>query len=126
VLQEEDLVYEKGGELNVQANFFKCVRNITDATNLPVVRDGQLIGTMLINSSIQLNNLHTVDPLAGTITIDFYWRVFWHDKRFYMPAFWEKVSPYFRSRGIDVSRLKDFDGGAIMWVPDVRFHGKQW
>lgn len=119
--QETDLEYE-GGKLSAQLNFFKCASNIVDAPGLPVLRDGELIGTMLVNSSIQLNNLHSVDPLSGSMTIDFYWRVFWHDKRFHMPVFWERMPDYLRTRGLDLSRLKDHQDGPLIWIPDLRFH----
>ncbi len=55
-----DDVVEVNGKLSVVSTLVKCIKNITDPMAIPVRDDGKIIGKMLVNSTIQLNNLHSV------------------------------------------------------------------
>jgi hypothetical protein len=115
---ENDIVY-RYGQVAMVDTFRVCLNNITDVLGLPIFYSGSQRSRVQVNTTIQLNNLHEVDAIAGTVTVDFYWRLMWYDNRFNMPDFWAKLPNSVRRRGVDINML--LDAGAL-WVPDIRFH----
>jgi hypothetical protein len=77
---------------------------------------------MIVNTSIQLNNLHSVDAVAGTATLDFYLRLYWQDNRLAMPLFWNKTSNAIQQNGVELTNLLTLNTSAGIWFPDIRFH----
>lgn len=60
-----------------------------------------------------------MNAVSGTVTVDFYLRLWWQDNRFSMPIFWNAASSKLR-RGFEVTKL--LDNGAGLFQPDIRFH----
>lgn len=100
-----------------------CIANIPDPYSIPTFYNGSYQGSMKVFSNIQINNLHDVDAITGTITIDFYLRLFWKDNRFNMPLFWDQLDNSTQAYGVDLTKLVDSNyGNAPFWLPDIRFH----
>ena len=66
-----------------------------------------------------------IDAVGGTVSMDFYLRLYWQDNRLSMPLFWEQMSPTVRKNGIDLTQYFAANPGNSFWLPDVRFHDAQ-
>jgi hypothetical protein len=131
------------GVISVIGTFANCLRNIADPMLLPSMRDGQITSQMVVNNTIQFNNLHLVCPLSsffslslspllashlacsqidaveGSATLDFYLRLRWTDNRVDMPLFWAKMGK--KVQFVDITSLYQ-DEVLAVWLPDIRFH----
>jgi hypothetical protein len=118
---KSDLVYING-IISLSKTLQKCVENIADPLTIPTFYKGKYNGVLLVNTSIQVNNLHSIDAVAGETTLDFYLRLYWYDNRLAMPIFWNQTSPQVQKDGIDITSMLDSNPGINIWKPDVRFH----
>ena len=62
---ETQIVYVNG-EISTTQTFYNCLGNIADPYNIPTFYNGTFNGVMMVQNSIQLNNLHDVG-------IKYYW-----------------------------------------------------
>ena len=68
-----------------------------------------------------------VSELEGTVTMDFYFRLYWTDERLNFPSYWESVyyntsNPWMVTEGVDITRLVRWEGNPLlMWLPDIHF-----
>lgn len=120
IRNESDLVYVNDA-ISASQIMTNCITNIPDPYNIPTFYNGSFIEGMTIFSNIQINNLHEVDAVSGTVTIDFYLRLYWRDNRFNMPLFWEKLDQQAQGYGVEITKLIDL-GGTPIWLPDLHFH----
>ena len=60
--------------------------------------------------------------MAGSVTLDFYLRLYWTDNRFNMPMLWNKLSKTVRSNGFEITRILENNSSCPFWLPDIRFH----
>jgi hypothetical protein len=77
---ETDIAYING-MISATQTFYNCLANVADPLNIPILYNGSVHGTMIINTSIQLNNLQDIDAVASTASLDFYLRLYWEDPR---------------------------------------------
>ena len=56
---ETQIVYVNG-EISTTQTFYNCLGNIADPYNIPTFYNGTFNGVMMVQNSIQLNNLHDV------------------------------------------------------------------
>jgi hypothetical protein len=68
ITNESELVYVNG-VISVIGTFANCLRNIADPMLLPSMRDGQITSQMVVNNTIQFNNLHLVCPLSSLLSL---------------------------------------------------------
>jgi hypothetical protein len=120
-INDESEIEYVNGEISATNTFYACLKNIAEPLSLPSIYNGTVNGVVDVLTSIQFNNLHEIDAVAGTATLDFYLRLYWRDDRYNMPLFWNKISKKLRSTGIELTLIKEQDEGKI-WYPDVRFH----
>jgi hypothetical protein len=59
ITNESQLVYVNG-VISVIGTFANCLANIADPMLLPSMRDGHITSQIVVNNSIQFNNLHLV------------------------------------------------------------------
>jgi hypothetical protein len=72
------------------------------------------------------NNLMAIDELAGTVTMDFYFRLYWQDQRWNFPSFWEAIetttAAFMISDGAEISGyIRNENNMLEMWMPDIHF-----
>jgi hypothetical protein len=120
-INDESEIQYVNGEISATKTFYNCLKNIAEPLSLPSIYNGTVNGVVDVLTSIQFNNLHEIDAVAGKATLDFYLRLFWRDDRYNMPLFWNKMSKKLKSTGIELTLIKEQDDGQI-WYPDVRFH----
>ena len=120
---ESDIAYDKN-LISFSQTMRNCLDNVADPLLIPTFYNSTFNGVILINATIQLNNLHFIDPIAGEVTLDFYLRLYWYDNRLAMPVFWNKMSKSVQANGIELTALvaDPEDTGVDIWKPDVRFH----
>jgi len=62
---------------------YQCVSNITDALDPPsYYENSPPVETF---NSFQFNSMMALSELEGTVTVDFFWRIYWIDARLNMP-----------------------------------------
>lgn len=65
----------------------------------------------------------SVAEIDMTVTIDFFFRLYWVDQRFNMPEFWETMArdrPQIISDGVElVQMINDWSNPLQLWRPDV-------
>lgn len=76
------------GQVSFTATFANCLSNVADPLLPPNYYNNQFNGIVVVNTSIQLNNLLRIDGVAGEATLDFYLRLVWRDDRLAVPNFW--------------------------------------
>ena len=123
IKDESDIVYVDG-LISFSQTMKNCLDHVADPLLIPTFYNNTFNGIILVNSSLQLNNLHFIDPVAGEVTLDFYLRLYWYDNRLAMPLFWNKMSKSVQANGIELTALvaDPEDTGVDIWKPDVRFH----
>lgn len=58
-----------------------------------------MVYVLLVNTLIQINNLHNIDAVAGETTLDFYLRLYWYDNRLTCDAYIMESNEYTGSEG---------------------------
>lgn len=107
--------------ISATQTLYNCLANVADPYNIPTFYNGTFNGIMIVNTSLQLNNLHDIDAVAGTATLDFYLRLYWQDNRLNMPLFWNKMSSSVKKNGVELTLILT-NTSIGLWTPDVRFH----
>eukprot|EP01038_Epipyxis_sp_PR26KG_P010978 gene10978-14746_t len=106
--------------LSAVQTIYNCIKNTPDSLLPPPATNNIPI---MVNSSIQINNLHSIDAIAGTVTLDFYLRLFWTDSRLDMPLFWKKTTSTISKNGLELTYLINRNDVPLpVWMPDIRFH----
>lgn len=116
-----DIGLSLDGSISFTKTWDTCISNIADPKIIPSFYNGHYNFIMTVNTSIQLNNLQTIDAVLGTVTIDFYINLIWVDPRIDMPIFWANMSKAVRSIGIQLNS----DQSTKIWLPDISFHDVQ-
>lgn len=77
-----------------------------------------------------LNNLMSVSEIDATVTMDFFFRIYWVDQRLNFPELWDELAnskPTLLADGLELSYfLRDDDQPLRIWMPDIYFNnGKE-
>ena len=79
----------------------------------------------VIKNSFGINNLMEIDEIAGTVTLDFYWRLVWDDKRIVIPDladYFATYNPYMLSDGVEISPYVRSSNNALnVYLPIAHF-----
>lgn len=114
---ESDLVYVDS-QLSISQTISKCLDNVVDPSIIPVIRNGEIIDTLRVAVSLQLNNIISIDEINKKTLLDFEVILKWEDDRFNMPLFWNKTSNFIQSNGIE---LTDLLSSNDIWKPELKF-----
>ena len=75
---------------DIVESLYDCVDHITDALQPPSYLNNA--GVLTVYVAYAINNLMSVSELDSTVTLDFYWRLYWMDERLNIPSLWEAVN----------------------------------
>jgi hypothetical protein len=121
------VVIAENGVVSFTQTFITCLQNIND----PLIFPGYFFPNvpsdpLKIAAQVALNNLIAVNEIDSTVTLDFFFRLYWTDPRLSMPALWQRLPIQLRLSGIDISQLvgvQDVQNGTQpgIWMPDIYF-----
>lgn len=74
-----------------------CLSNIADPILPPSYSEGN--GNTVVVADLLLNNLHQVSEIEGSVTLDFYFRLFWFDHRLNITSFFKDSNPEIAVQG---------------------------
>jgi len=68
----------------------------------------------------------SINELDGTVTMDFYFRLYWQDQRWNFPSLWEAIedttAAYMIADGAEISGYVRNENNALeLWLPDIHF-----
>lgn len=120
ISNDSDVAYVNG-MISATQTLYNCLANVADPGMIPSFYNGSYQETLVVNTSITLNNLERIDEVEGTARLQFSMRLIWFDHRLAMPNFWEKMSPSAQQFGIDLTDVIAVNDSIIMWQPLLRF-----
>jgi hypothetical protein len=74
IANSSELVYQQDGEISTTDTFLRCLGNVPDAKLIPQPITG---GPLSVSSSIELNNIGTIDPAGALVELDFFLHLYW-------------------------------------------------
>lgn len=80
----------RSGNPDIPATLYDCVANIADANQPPSYVSGG--GPISVQVSYAINNMISLNELESSVTLDFYWRLYWIDQRLNIPSLWDAVN----------------------------------
>lgn len=72
----------------------------------------------------------SINELAGTVQLDFYFRLYWIDERLNIPSLWNAISTtsakYLLADGAEIKGyIRDPGRPLLLWLPDIHFVDSQ-
>lgn len=73
--------YDEDGAPHADRSLFSCAQEMQDP-KFPITNVKKYENeTLVVTTQFVLNNLISVDEIENTVELDFYWRMFWKDRR---------------------------------------------
>lgn len=96
-----------GGRIDVETMLYNCSNNIPGAMMIPSLYPYENGTFHPVNVSVQLvlNNLISIDDVTSEVRLDFWFRNFWDDPRWYMPDMWQYLNPECMYEGMDITQV---------------------
>ena len=118
----------KANNPDIRSTMYDCIDNIADAYLPPSYLNNTNLTEIQI--AFALNNLMSVSEIESTVTMDFFFRIYWVDQRLNVPALWDaltEVKPTILTDGIHLEQLIRDDAQPLrIWLPDIYFNnGKE-
>ena len=122
IYNASDLVYNEfeniqGSSVDTYATFLKCLSRISGPKLIPSLNQSE---SVVVYTSIELNNIGNIDPAGALVELDFYLRLWWSDPRLNMPAYWESEGTAVKEVHLD--RIFYDSAGIFIWRPDIFYH----
>eukprot|EP01038_Epipyxis_sp_PR26KG_P008287 gene8287-11217_t len=102
----------------------ETIYNCSESTSAPYQPVTAFLGAAPINVSAQLvlNNLVYVDDMQQTVTMDFKFRLQWHDNRFNLPQLFAVLNPNISHNGFELTQMYYSGSNPLqIWRPDLHF-----
>ena len=118
-------LYLSIGNPDISATLMDCILHIADPMLCPSFISNS--GTKNLYVAFSFNNLMDVSELEGTVTMDFYFRLYWTDERLNFPSLWDAIqyntsNSFLVDTGIDITELiRANEDNLRMWLPDTHF-----
>jgi hypothetical protein len=121
-----ETVYKQGNP-DMQTTLYNCMNNISYVLQPPSYCAGAEPVSVYV--AYKLNNLMEVSELEGTITMDFFFKLFWMDSRLNIPSLWPALNesnPHIMKDGAElVLMVRNEDNPLNLWLPDLIFYNSK-
>jgi hypothetical protein len=112
------LIFDSYGRIDLPAMVNNCSLTASSPLSNPSIFTPN--NATKVYMQIAINNLIEVDDLSNQVTLDFYFRLTWHDPRLLLPnELYGQVLPYYlKNDGFTVNQY-GFEN--LFWTPDLTF-----
>ena len=112
------------GNPDIKRTMYDCVDNTLDMFQPPSFTNGA--DPVDVYVAFAINNLISISELESTVTLDFYWRLYWQDPRLNVPSMWEAINqtsarPLINDGAELREMVRNDDNPLNIWLPDVMF-----
>lgn len=118
-----ETVYKQGNP-DMQTTLYNCMNNISYQLQPPSYCAGA--DPVSVYVAYKINNLMQVSELAGTITMEFFFKEFWMDPRINIPTLWPALNasnPAILENGAELNLMvRNQDTPLNLWLPDLIFY----
>ena len=118
-------IFDNEGDISITGSLVQCATHMSDPLQ-PITHVQKYLDmgvTLTVESRFEFNNLVSVNELENTVTVDFFYRLWWQDIRWNLTEeFWAEVPVSVFYDGIELHALT-FDTDEVLpyWRPDLHF-----
>jgi len=112
-------VLDAQGRVSIWSTIESCLEKISDPTLPPCFATGS---AATVIGQISLNNLIDINPIANTVTLDMYVRLYWNDPRINMPSLFANATKAQCIEGISLNDIMQQQVTTMqLFKPDIFF-----
>jgi hypothetical protein len=117
--------FDEDGDIHIAESLVHCAVSMSDAYQ-PITHVQKYLDmgvTLDVSVRFEFNNLISVNELDNTVSLDFFFRLWWTDVRWNLTKeFWDEVPTSVYYDGIEMyPYLFEADSPLPLWRPDLHF-----